>query len=288
MENDIANENTRVDGEIVDERTNEIIPRGEIQRPQSNTLATSLDLSRVGTLVLDEKAEAVLSQPLEESDVQIRPDGLVYLPWTWFANRLNNAFGRLGWGLIPQANAQTKDMGNMVLVVWGHWLVIRGVPVGYEVGECAYRPDNHTMSFGDAAAGAKSNSLARNCKMLGMSLELWNQEWIEAWKTKYAETYKGNNGKTLWRKKANGGNGHQPQQPKVTEPAKAEEVKADSKATDSYTFAQLNTIPMVAQLAKESKKTKQEVAVFLNKMDKKVSYSIPQIVKLLGEQNAKS
>lgn len=273
---------------IEDARTGEEIPVG-IQKVQSNTLATSLDLTKVGTTVLDEKAESVLAEPLNEKDVQIRPDGLVYLPWTWYADRLNRAFGRLGWGLVPQSGPMTKDMGNMTLVVWGHWLVVRGIPVGFEMGETAYRPDNHQMSFGDAAAGAKSNSLARNCKMLGMSLELWSQEWVSAWRDKYAETYE-SKGKTLWRKKKANGNGHQPQQTEKQATKAAEEVKAspaEPTGETRYKLSDLKTVKMIGRIATDTGKKNSEVAVFLGKLEKGSSYSLSEIVEKLkeGEKN---
>lgn len=269
---------TVVNGEVEDARTGEIIPIKDV--PRTNTLATNLDLTKVGTLVLDEKAEQVLAEPLNPEDVQIRPDGLVYLPWTWYADRLNRAFGRLGWGWIPQAGAQKVPMGDMELVVWGHWLIVRGVTVGFEYGECAYRPDNHKMSFGDAAAGAKSNSLARNCKMLGMSLELWNQEWITEWKKKYAETYE-SKGKTYWRKKAKRENGQSEQ--KTTEPTKTEAVKATPGASNGrkYPLSELKSMKMLEQIATDSGKKKSEVAVFLGKLEKGTSYSLAWVVDQL-------
>jgi hypothetical protein len=266
---------------IEDARTGEEIPTG-IQKVQSNTLTTSLDLTKVGTTVLDEKAEAVLNEPIKPEEVSIRPDGLVYLPWTWYADRLNRAFGRLGWGLVPQSGPMKQDMGNNILVVWGHWMVVRGIPVGYEIGECAYNPTNHTMSFGDASAGAKSNSLARNCKMLGMSLELWNQEWIEDWKEKYAERVKnpkGNRPEYIWRKKKANGQQPQPEQ-KATEPAKAKSGEPEVKV---YTLAELKTVRNISQLATDADMKNSEVAVALGKFDKNASYHWTEIVEKLME-----
>jgi hypothetical protein len=42
------------------------------------------------------------------------------------------------------------------------------------------------MTYADACEGAKSNSLARNCKLLGMTLELWDKEWADNWKRDHA------------------------------------------------------------------------------------------------------
>lgn len=291
---DEMNGDTVLQGEITDARTGEIIPVGEIQKPQSNTLATSLDLTRVGTLELDDRAEVALAEPLNPEDVQIRPDGLVYLPWTWYASRLNKAFGRLQWGLVPQSGPQSKNTGSFVLVVWGHWLVVKGVPVGFEMGETSYNPSNNTMSYGDAAAGAKSNSLARNCKMLGMSLELWNQDWISNWKKEYAETYE-DRGKTKWRKKVKKTEKVEKVETVVGNVSKetwdkhAEALAKDANQEPSnepvyetlYSLADLKAVKMIAKLAKDSGKEKSEVAIALGKMDKSGSYSISEIIKML-------
>jgi hypothetical protein len=90
--------------------------------------------------------------------------------------------------MIPQGSPQSKDTGNNnVLVVWGFWLIVKGIPIGFATGETSYRTNNNTMSFGDAMEGAKSSALARNCKALGISLELWSAEWVSEWKKNYAK-----------------------------------------------------------------------------------------------------
>lgn len=175
---------------IEDSRTGEIIPKGSpnTMPPAGNVLQLQINANTIGTLVLSPETEKVLDEPLDPKSVRIRPDGLVYLPWTFYAEKLNKAFGRLQWGLVPQGSPQSKDTGNNnVLVIWGNWLVIKGVPVGFAVGETSYRTNNNTMSYGDAMEGAKSISLARNCKILGIALDLWDAEWVANWKKQYAE-----------------------------------------------------------------------------------------------------
>jgi hypothetical protein len=275
--------------ELEDERTGEIIPVKPAP-PASNTLATTLDLTKVGTLAVDEKAETVLAEPLNPEDVKIRPDGLVYLPWTWYAERLNRAFGRLNWGLVPQAGPQSKDMGgDMILVVWGHWLVIRGVPVGFEIGETAYRPSNKKMSFGDAAAGAKSSSLARNCKMLGMSLEMWDGDWVNVWRKKYAETYE-NNGRTEWRKKSVLRREIHEQAKAVVEGEKSVEQTAQvtDEAPNKHTVKSLREFNAVKRIAELSGKKNSEVAAAIGTLDEKSKYTIEEVVAILSGEGVPS
>lgn len=218
-----------VQGEvIVDERTGEQIPKGANSLVLSSNQNTQIEISKVGTLTLTPQAEEVLNEKLDPKDVKIRPDGLVYLPWTYYANKLNRAFGRLQWGLLPQGAPHVKPQGEYgdVLVVWGHWLAIKGVPIGFAYGETTYKPSNATMSYGDACEGAKSIALARCCKQLGIALELWDAEWIVGWKSENAEQYTNDKGRKVWRKKGV----KAPQTPQKPQAVKSEQKSAPEKA----------------------------------------------------------
>lgn len=190
MATDHDNEHTNPEvlkGEIMDDRTGEIIPKGASQKIVTSNLQVQVNVNTIGTLQLSEQAEKVLAEPLKPEDVKIRPDGLVYLPWSYYARKLDQAFGKLQWGMIPQGAPQSKDTGNnVVLVVWTMWLVVKGIPVSVATGETSYRSNNSSMSYGDAIEGAKSSALARNCKQLGISLELWDPEFVDQWKKQYA------------------------------------------------------------------------------------------------------
>lgn len=141
-------------------------------------------IHKAGTIKLTEKQKGILYAKVEEEDVEIRPDGLVYLPWMEYETRLREAFG-LEYALIPQGLPKLENN----LVLWGHWLIIRGCPMGFSFGQQEYFPSNKTMNWGDAVEGAKSNALMRLCKGLGITLELWKPSWVKAWKDKYALSY---------------------------------------------------------------------------------------------------
>ena len=84
MTTDHDNENqnpdtTIVKAEIVDERTGEVIPAGA-PAPIAKAMYT-FDVGKIGTLELNKQANDILDEPLNDADVQIRPDGLVYLSW---------------------------------------------------------------------------------------------------------------------------------------------------------------------------------------------------------------
>lgn len=161
-----------------------------------------------GTIQLTNKQREILFAPVNEEDVCIRPDGLIYLPWMEFVSRLRDAFG-ISWALIPKGNPSSK--GDLVL--WGFWLVIDGHLQGFAVGEQLYQPTNATMTYGDVLEGCTSNALMRLCKRNGICLELWKPSFIKGWKEKYAESYpavwpdgkpkndKNGKQKTEWKKK---------------------------------------------------------------------------------------
>lgn len=41
-------------------------------------------------------------QPLDPLDVEVKPDGIIYLPEIKYRRILNQAFGPGGWGLAPR------------------------------------------------------------------------------------------------------------------------------------------------------------------------------------------
>lgn len=43
-----------------------------------------------------------LSQPVHIEDIEVKPDGVIYLPEIKYRRKLNEVFGPMGWGLIPK------------------------------------------------------------------------------------------------------------------------------------------------------------------------------------------
>lgn len=168
-----------------------------LPKPFSNEFDPSALLPTAGTIKLTDRQISILYAPVNQVDVEIRPDGLVYLPWMEYVTRLREAFG-LEWAIIPQGMPKF----NKNSIFWGFWLVIQGKLAGYAIGEQEYIPSNAKMSYSDAVEGAKSNALMRLCKGIGISLDLWKPSYVKAWKEKYAETYYDETKrKKLWRKK---------------------------------------------------------------------------------------
>ena len=49
---------------------------------------------------------AVLTRPIHPNDIEVKPDGVIYLPEIKYRRRLNEAFGPMGWSLIPRGEPQ--------------------------------------------------------------------------------------------------------------------------------------------------------------------------------------
>ncbi|SMN19146.1 similar to Saccharomyces cerevisiae YJR144W MGM101 Protein involved in mitochondrial genome maintenance [Maudiozyma saulgeensis] len=119
-----------------------------------------------------------LLQPLEANDIEIKPDGLLYLPEIKYRRILNKAFGAGGWGLVPRS----ETIVTTSLVTREYGLICNGQLVGVARGEQDYFNDNGIPT---ATEGCKSNALMRCCKDLGIGSELWDPVFIK----KYKETY---------------------------------------------------------------------------------------------------
>ncbi|KAG8747086.1 hypothetical protein FRC10_002502 [Ceratobasidium sp. 414] len=123
------------------------------------------------------EAAEILMAPLEPMDVEIKPDGLLYLPEIKYRRILNRAFGPGGWGLAPRSGINVSTR----MVSREYALVCLGRLVGVARGEQEYFDKEGIPT---AAEGAKSNALMRCCKDLGVASELWDPRFIREFKAK--------------------------------------------------------------------------------------------------------
>lgn len=78
-----------------------------------------------------EVADALL-QPIPADDIEIKPDGIIYLPEIKYRRILNKAFGPGGWGLAPRgetivtARAVTREYALVALgrYVFAHCITV--------------------------------------------------------------------------------------------------------------------------------------------------------------------
>ena len=187
-------------GEVVNTTTGEIIETPQVKKTTDLKSQMLGLIPTAGTVTLTDKQKEILYAKVDDNDVEIRPDGLIYLPWMEYVSRLRDAFG-LSWAIIPNGEPKIKDN----LVLWGYYLIIQGKLAGYAIGEQQYQQSNAKMTWGDACEGATSNALMRLCKRLGISLELWRPSFVRRWKDQYAESYwskdRYNKPKLLWKRK---------------------------------------------------------------------------------------
>ncbi|CAH3161032.1 unnamed protein product [Porites lobata] len=148
-----------------------------------------------------------LMSPINENDIEIKPDGLIYLPEIKYRRILNQAFGPGGWALLPRGESLQfqSDRDNSQLIVREYALFCLGRFVAQTVGEHTFYSSNN-MVYGKAMEAAKSNALMRCCKDLGVASELWDPQFIIQWKDKFAlsawcENVRTREKKKLWRRK---------------------------------------------------------------------------------------
>ncbi|KFA67645.1 hypothetical protein S40285_04935 [Stachybotrys chlorohalonatus IBT 40285] len=112
-----------------------------------------------------------LNRPLNTKDIEVKPDGIIYLPEIKYRRRLNEAFGPLGWGLVPRGEPVVGDN----IVTREYALIIGGRFAAQAQGENNYFGQDQLPS---AVEGCKSNALMRCCKDLGIGSELWDPQFI--------------------------------------------------------------------------------------------------------------
>ncbi|EUC47147.1 hypothetical protein COCMIDRAFT_90897 [Bipolaris oryzae ATCC 44560] len=123
-----------------------------------------------------EQSEALLA-PVTQDDVEVKPDGILYLPEIKYRRILNKAFGPGGWGLAPRG----ESIVTSKLVTREYGLVVQGRLVSIARGEQQYfDPDG----IPTATEGCKSNALMRCCKDLGIASELWDPRFIREFTSK--------------------------------------------------------------------------------------------------------
>ncbi|KLO08518.1 mitochondrial genome maintenance MGM101 [Schizopora paradoxa] len=141
----------------------------------------------------------ILQAPIDPLDIEVKPDGLLYLPEIKYRRILNKAFGPGGWGLAPRSDT---NVGPKV-VSREYALVCLGRLVGVARGEQDYFD---ASGIPTATEAVKSNALMRCCKDLGVASELWDPRFIREFKAKHCVEVFAQNASTkakkkLWRRK---------------------------------------------------------------------------------------
>lgn len=152
------------------------------------------------------EAVEVLLGPIPDEEIEIRPDGLIYLPEIKFRRILSRAFGPGAWAILPM---EVRFDPSEQMMYYRGALMVQGRFVAESIGEQQYMPDNDRMSYATAAESAKSNLLMRCCKDLSIASELWDPAFVRGWLARHAlEVWCVNVGtrdrgrkKKMWRRK---------------------------------------------------------------------------------------
>ncbi|QUC24015.1 uncharacterized protein UV8b_08256 [Ustilaginoidea virens] len=167
--------------------------------PADGTVDWATSFHGVAAKPVTEDQFRALMQPVDIKDIEVKPDGVIYLPEIKYRRRLNEAFGPMGWGLIPKGKPVVGD----AMVTREYALIVDGRFVSQAQGENPYFSADQLPN---AVEGCKSNALMRCCKDLGIASELWDPHFVrwfkksqmeEAW-VEHAVTKKK---RTLWFRK---------------------------------------------------------------------------------------
>ncbi len=154
-----------------------------------------------GTLALTAQQIEILIADIDNGMIEIRPDGLIYVPEMKYRERLNAAFKPGGWALVPIDNPTM--IGTQMSHTWA--LFVNGKFAGQARGGQAYF-GGKGMTYDDAAESCKSNALVRCCKDLTMFSKCWDRAFVSQWLPEWAEELevwipKDGTWKTLWKRK---------------------------------------------------------------------------------------
>ncbi|KAK4186374.1 mitochondrial genome maintenance MGM101-domain-containing protein [Podospora australis] len=148
--------------------------------PAGNGIDWSSSFHGLSTTPFTPETAAVLMKPLDPLDVEIKPDGIIYLPEIKYRRILNLAFGPGAWGLAPRGELVVGEK----VVTREYALVVHGRFVAQARGECQYFSEDTIPTAGE---GCKSNALMRCCKDIGIASELWDPRFIREFKKKYCQ-----------------------------------------------------------------------------------------------------
>ncbi|KAJ5881924.1 uncharacterized protein N7529_000596 [Penicillium soppii] len=150
----------------------------ELESPAEEKIDWTRSFHGLSAAPFPKEAADILLAETDPQEVEIKPDGILYLPEIKYRRILNRAFGPGGWGLVPRS----ESIVTPKTVTREYALVCNGRLVSVARGEQDYfSPDG----IPTATEGCRSNALVRCCKDLGIASELWDPRWIRKYKAQY-------------------------------------------------------------------------------------------------------
>lgn len=124
----------------------------------------------IATHTLTSRQSAALTDPAEDTQLEVLPTGEVYMSQGHYRRRLNVAFGPGAWALRPLGPPVIVG----ITVMREYALYAGGRFLSQSMGEADYQENNPRMSYASALEACKSNALTRCCKDLGIASECWD------------------------------------------------------------------------------------------------------------------
>jgi hypothetical protein len=146
-----------------------------------------------------EEVSKILHSPITQDDVEVKPDGAIYLPEVKYRKILTTAFGAGGWALLPRG----PHTLNGITLSREYALFCRGRFISQARGSSSVQ--GPASSPAASTEAVRSNALMRCCKDLGIASELWDRHFVNLWKDQFAikrsVTDRFGNSKFVWSKK---------------------------------------------------------------------------------------
>lgn len=159
-------------------------PAISVSRQIGQGIALLGDLGLV-EMTFTPQEEAVMNKAVDEALVRMKPGKkgppIPFLPHIEYTRWFNAAFGRGAWNAVP---IDLPKLTNKT-VSRDYVLFVHGKPVAFATGDQDYFETNERQTYGDALEATMSSALRRFAKHLGMGLELWDKDWIDAFIRKY-------------------------------------------------------------------------------------------------------
>lgn len=182
-----------------------VVPAEQMQIPIGKAEALAL-YSSASTLQLTAEESTAMMKQFDDEEIEIRPDGHIYLPQSYYRNRLNETVGIGQWGLVTKGTTQMVTPGkapgapDKIKLLFNGILVIRKCFVAEAVGEAELHDNNDNQSLATVWESAKSDCITRCCKDLSIAKQIYQPTYVREWQNKYAIQVWADQ-KKRWRKK---------------------------------------------------------------------------------------
>ena len=173
--------------------TDQITPQPELQvangKPGPPADAKQLRTEAVGALLSGAYAGAStlklkpdeakkLTADFPDDEIEIRPDGLIFIPHMALRDRLAEVFGPLSVAEICRERMIRTDSDEIAVDLV---LMIRGVFAAEGIGTAKYYKNNAKTNFGDVVESAWSEALRRCAKKISCGVQVWRPNFVRRW-----------------------------------------------------------------------------------------------------------